>query len=271
MIRLAALLGLLSICSISIAQFNKIYSAPLNHTWFSCDQNKNIYAISEGKFLKYSPPYHSCISYDLQKEGLPSYIDIHNFNEIVLFFGNSGKILLLDSSLTPLMRPFFLDELGLYEISMIFASKDAGLWFYNYFNNTLTKLNKNFLPVVRALNLNTYFQQPNSPNFIATFEDKIYLNVPSNGILVLGPNGEYNTAIHLQGLMDFQVDGKIIYFYRDNIIYCFAIKTLKTKKIYIPFEPGIINAYFHQNQIILLKRDGFSIYHHEINPSENYN
>lgn len=269
MLRQFFLFGFLLICLPGIPQFNKIYSSQLNHSWFSCDPYKNIYAVSEAKFLKFSPPYDSCISYNLQKDGIPSFIDINNLNEIVLFFQNSRKVILLDSSLNELVRPFYLDELGMYEISMIFSSKDGGLWFYNYLNNCLTKLNKNFLPVIRAINLNPYFQSPNYPNFIVTLEDRIFINVPSNGILVIGQNGEYNTAIQLHGLIDFQVDSKIIYYYRDNIIYCFNFKTLKTKKIYIPYEPDILNAYFHEKQLILLKKDGFSIYHHEIIPSDN--
>jgi hypothetical protein len=271
MIRIISFFAILLICNHGFSQFQKLSSTPLKASWFNCDPSKNIYAVSEGKFIKYSPSYSSFISYDLQKDGNPSYIDINCSNEIVLFFQNSGKIILLDSTLNPVMRPFFLEELGIYEVSMVFAAKDGGLWFYNYLNNSLTKLNRNFMPVVRSVNLNTYFQSPNIPNFIATYEDKIYINVPSSGILVLGPNGEYNTAIPLQGLPDFQIDGKIIYYFRDYIIHCYNIKTLKTKKIYIPDETGIINTYFHRNQLIILKKDSFSLYNHSINPSDNYN
>jgi hypothetical protein len=166
-------------------------------------------------------------------------------------------------------RPFYLEELGMYEISMIFSSNDGGLWFYNYLQNSLIKLNKNFLPVIKPVSLNPYFQAPNCPNYISILEDKIYINVPSNGILVLGKNGEYLTAIQPRGLVDFQVDSKIVYFYRDGIIYCFNYKTLKTKKIYIPDEPNILNAWFYEKQIIVLKKDGFSVYQHEIEPSDN--
>jgi hypothetical protein len=271
MVRLFTLLGLLLVSIPGKTQFSEIYSTRLGYSWFNCDLNKNIFAINGTKFLKFAPPYESPVSYDLQKEGFPDFIDVSNVNEIVLHFQNPRKVILLDSALKELIRPFYLDEIGLYDVSMISASADGGLWFYNYLNNTLTKLNKDFMPVVRTLDLDKYFQAPNTPNFITTFENKIYLNVPSNGILVLGSNGDYITAIHIQGLEDFQIDGKIIYFYRDNIIYCFNIKTLKTNKIYVPNESGIINAYFQKNQLIVLKKDGFSVYHHEINPSQDLN
>ena len=269
MLRQLFLFGFLIICLPGIPQFKKISFTQLNHSWFNCDSYKNIYAISEGKFLKFSPPYTSSLNYNLQKDGVPSFIDINNLNKIVLFFQNSRKVILLDSSFNEIIRPFYLEELGIYDISMIFSSKDGGLWFYNYLNNNLTKLNENLIPVIHSVSLNPFFQPPTSPNFIIWFEDRIFMNIPSNGILVLNQNGKYHTAIQLQGLIDFQVDDNLIYYYRDNIIYCFNIKTLKTNKVYIPYEPNILNAYFYQNHIILLKKDGFTIYQHEINPSEN--
>ena len=256
-------------CFQGFTQFTKVYSCQLNHSWFGCDPYKNIYAVSESKFIKLSPPYTESQSYDLQKEGNPSFIDVNVPNEIVLYFEDYNKVILLDSSLNEIIRPFYLNELGMDEVSLIFATNDKGLWFYRNYNNSLTKLNKDFLPVIRSLSLNPWFQLPTEPNFVTSFENRIYVNVPSNGILVLGQNGEYRTAFQLPGLEDFQVSHDAIYFYRDNVIYCFNFKTLKTNKIYIPFETDILNAYFHDNQIIVLSRDGFSIYHHEIDPTEN--
>jgi hypothetical protein len=225
--------------------------------------------ISEGKFIKYPPPYDSAFHYDLPLDGLPGFIDTNNPYETILFFQNTGKVILLDSSLNELIRPFYLEEIGMYDVSMIFATRDKGLWFYNFINNSISKMDKKFSLINRSLSLNTYFQYPNHPNYIAEFEGKIYLNIPSNGILVLGANGEYQTAFHLPGLIDFQIDRKAVYFYRDNIIYCYNYKTLKFKRIYIPYESGILNAWFFEDQILVLKKDGFTVYNHNISPVDN--
>ncbi len=260
------LIGFVLICSAGFGQFEKSFSAPLNYSWFNCDPNKNIYAISDGSFLKLVPPYDSSYRYNIQNEGLPTQIDINNPNEIVLFFQNKNKIILLDSNLHEIIRPFYLEEIGIYDASMAFSTNDYGLWFYNNFNNSLSKLDKNFLLVNRSVNMNPYFEPPNTPNYVLVFENKIYLNVPSHGILILGPNGEYQTAMHLPGLIDFQIDRKAVYFYRDHIIYCYNYRSLKFKKIYIPYEPDILNAWFFDTQILVLKKDGFIIYDHNINP-----
>jgi hypothetical protein len=269
MLRQFFLFGFVLISLPGISQFTKGYSGQLNHSWFNCDEKKHIYAVSEGRFLKISPPYNKNLVYDLENVGTPSFIDINNSNQIVLYFQNTHKVILLDSMLNELIRPFYLDELGIYDISMIFASQDGGLWFYNNFNNTLTKLNKNFLPIIRSLNLNPYFQLPNCPSYVAIFQDKLYLNVPSNGILVIGQNGEYRTAFQLPGIIDFQIDEKALYFYRDYVIYCYNYKTLKIKKVYIPHEPDVLNAWFFKNQVLIVNRFGFTFYSHDINPIEN--
>lgn len=258
--------SLLLICSSTLAQFSEINSVKINHSWFTCDPYKNVYAISENKFLRSSPPYKIIKNFNLQKEGIPGYIDINNPNKIILFFQNTGRVILLDSGLNVIDRPFFLNEVGLDHISMIFSSKDAGLWFYNYLNNSFIKLDRDFLRVIPSVPLSDYFPSPNHPNFITLFQDLIYINIPTNGILILGPGGEYKTAVQLHGLIDFQTDGDFIYYYRDNIIYCLNIKSLKTRKIYLPSEQHTLNAWFYRNQVILLRKDGFTVYHHSINP-----
>ncbi len=268
MLRLILIIGFIAISAAGQSQFNKVVSKTINYAWFNCDANKTIYLVNNKKLFKYLPPYDSAVYYDFTMEGLPSYIDINNPNQIILFYENSYKLIILNSDLKEIERPFFLDELGLFDISMIFASTDKGLWFYNYVSNSLTKLNTGFMPLVRGLSLNPYFRPPHSPNFIATFTDKIYLNVPSYGILVINQNGSYLTAIQLQGLVDFQVDDEFIYYYRDNIIFCYQQKTLKTRRIYIPEEPETLNAWFYRDQIIVLTRNGFRVYDHKISPAE---
>ncbi len=268
MLRQLLFFALIMVSLPGMAQFEKVFDARMSHSWFTCDANRNVYAIIEGKFRKFSPPYSSSLSYNIEKEGLPSFIDVNFQNQIVLFFKQSNKIILLDSSLNEIMAPIYLEELGLFDISIVFAANDRGLWFYKPSANSLTKLNTDFLPVVRALSFNPYFLPPNHPNHIVTYAGKIYLNVPSNGILVLGQNGGYQTAYQLPGLADFQIDSKAVYFFRDEIIYCYDYRTLKTKKVYVPDEPGILNAWFFEDQIFVLTKEGFSIYKHAINPLE---
>jgi len=268
MFRLLLLLGFIPFCLNVTSQFEKVFSKNLSYSWYNCDSHKTVYAICGSKLFKYSPPYITEKIFDLEKDGLPSYIDVNNSNKIVLFYENSQKIILLDSALHKIERPFYLEELGLFEISMGFVSNDMGLWFYNYLNNSLTKLNSSFLPIMPSINLNPYFQLPHVPNYIVSSADKIYINVPSYGILVINQNGIYLTAIQLRGLVDFQVENDIVFHYSDNTIYCHQIKTLQTRRIYIPEEPNTLNAWYYRNQIIVFSKEGFSVYNHDISPTE---
>jgi hypothetical protein len=266
------LIPLLFLGTISgLAQYTKIYSEQANYRWFGCDRNENVFKVKDNKLSRYPKPYSDSLTYDLQNDGMPDYIDISDPGEIVLYYQSMHKVKLLDSSLHEIITPFYLDELGLYNISIIFPSVRNSLWFYNYSSNSLTKLNCDFIPVVKSLSLDQYFELPHKPNFVTTFGDKIYLNVPSNGILVMGPDGEYVTALHLPGLIDFQVAGNTVYYYSDNIIYCFNYKTLETRKVYIPYEEDIVNAWYFDNRIILLKKNGFSVWEHHYASEQNQN
>ena len=200
-------------------QFEKVSEVQLECTFLTSDPEMNIYAISEGFFLKYPPPYTRAYRYNLIKHGQPDNIDVYSGNRAVIYYQASRKLIILDDTLQEIIRPIYLEELGMDEISIVFSTEDYDLWFYNYFNNSLTKLNGNFVPVIRSVNLNKFFVYPKAPSFMVSFKNNIYINIPSSGVLVLDVNGNYKTGFVMPGIIDIQMDRDFICYFRDYIIY----------------------------------------------------
>ncbi len=233
------------IASPLFSQFEKVVEFDHDRTWFSSDYQGSIYFINDDSLVKIIPPYHHFFSYHFRTNEIPEYIDVSNPHQIVCYFRTNKQVILLDSVLNTVLRPFYLDEIGLYDIDAIVSSKDMGLWFYDGFTNRLTKLDKNFIPVIKPVDLNRYFSRPHKPSFLTEYTNSLYIDVPAVGILVLHANGHYKTAFNVEGIPDFQVLENSIYYYRDNIIYKMDMTTLKKSRIYLPAEPDILNAHYH--------------------------
>ena len=241
-----------SICTVPLfSQYEKTIEIETQASFFTTDYLGNLYYTDHDSLVKLVPPYHHFYSFRFRQNQMPDYIDVSNPSQLICLFRNDQHVILLDSTLKYLMRPFYLDEIGMYDIYAIVSSMDEGLWFYNINNNSLVKFNKNFIPVVRSVNLDPYFNSPHLPSFFTEYHNDLYIDVPSTGILVIDKNGNYKTAFNLPGVPDFQVLDSMIYFYRDNMINGINMADLKTVTTTLPPSQHVINAHVHPGYLIL--------------------
>ena len=256
------LLLIFTVCNLYslFSQFEKVTEVQIESSFFTSDPEKNIYAFSKGFLLKYPPPYTRAYSYDLGKHGQPDNIDVYSGHRVVIYYQASQKLIILNDTLEEIIRPLFLEELGMEEVSFVFTTEDNDLWFYNYSSNSLTKLNGNFVPVIRSVNLNKLFEYPKTPSFMVYYKNNIYINIPSTGVLILDVNGNYKTGLVMPGIIDFQMDGDFICYYRDNSIYRYNPMTHNNNQVNIPQIPEVINAHIYGDNLILFRTVGFSVY-----------
>lgn len=247
---------------IALAQFSKLSEINTSSDYFSVDNKNNIY-FTKGEYLYQSkPPYLTKSSYFLGKHDYNCFIDVSNSNQILLFFPEIQKIITLDSALKETARPLYLDEIGMLDISLISSSPKSGYWFYNQSNNSLTRLDDLYLPIVKAINLNSFFTYPKMPTYLCAQNDKVFLNIPSEGVLIMSDLGRFITMASLPGLIDFQVSGEDIIFYRDGHIHFYNIRKQHTKTIMLPNCPDVINALYSSTGIFLQTTEKIIIYDH---------
>ena len=262
------------LCSFALqafSQFGKIAEIDVQASFFTTDYKGNIYYIDHDSLVKLVPPYHHFYSFRFGKKEMPDFIDVSNPAQVLCLVRNTQKFFLLDSTMNLLLRPFYLDELGMHDIFAAVSSSDMGIWFYDMYTNSLVKLNKNFMPIVRSVRLDLYFSRPHLPSFFTDYHSDLYINIPSTGILVLDGNGTFKTAFNVTGLPDFQILDNDICYYRDHIITRMNMTTLKTKSITVPPEPGIINAHIHKDYLIVHTKQKIIVYSYDENtPPEPY-
>ncbi len=242
------------------SQYDRTVVIDVRTTFFTTDYQGNLYYTDHDSLVKLVPPYHHFYSFRFSGNTMPDLIDVSNPAQPVCLFRNQQQVIVLDSALKPVLRPFYLDELGMYDIFSIVSTGDMSLWFYNIYTNSLVKLSKNFIPEVRNVDLNPYFTSPRLPSFFTAYQNDLYIDVPSTGILVLNKEGGFKTAFNVEGIPDFQVLDHAIYYYRDNLLMEMNMTSLKTRAIQLPPEPGVINAHYHPDFLILQTLNHIIVY-----------
>ena len=228
--------------------------------FFTTDYLGNIYLVNNNILIKYWPEGDSCCSYSLGQHGKFFNADFSTPNQIIIYFQGTRKMIVLDEKFAEKIKPFYLDEIGMYEISHVISTADGGYWFYNPNYNSLLRMNSVFQPMMRAVVLDRLFSYPKTPVYFLNQEGYIYLNVPSNGILVLNQNGRYITAFDTPGILDFQLLGPYLYFYRDYFLMEYNTMDHSLKKIFLPTTDEIINVRCHNGRVLIHTPDGISIY-----------
>ncbi len=72
------------------------------------------------------------------------------------------------------------------------------------------------------------------PNFLLEYDNKVYLNNPSSGILIFDIYGTYYKTISVKKARCFQPIGDWVYFISDKKVKAYNVKTTEEKQFEMP-------------------------------------
>jgi hypothetical protein len=243
------------------AEYTLVNRVLTDYSMIASDAGANIYVISGDLLLKYPPESNTPQNCNLKKHGRPSWLNIDGTNRAVIYFNDNRKVIMLDSLLNESVKPFYLDEIGLFEASIAAGSSDNGLWFYNHAFNAIVKVSRDYGIALKPIELEKHFKYETLATWLVDDNNILYVNEPSSGIYLFnGRDGRFITFHNIHGIFDFQVIHENIYFFRDGYLHMYNQKSRKVYEIEIPFEEQTLNAHWHDQYLILFRNDGFSVY-----------
>ena len=98
-----------------------------------------------------------------------------------------------------------------------------------------------------------------SSNFMKEYNNTLYLNNPSTGILVFDQYGTYVKNIAILGLESFQVTEKGIFFRQNNKIKKYEFKSLDTFELPLP-DTNITGLAVDKNRLFVLTGKNVKLY-----------
>jgi hypothetical protein len=265
MFKLLFIFLLLSIGAINTklsAQFSLIYKISLNYSLVTSDNEANIYAVTDQYIYKYKPDNKSPELFSLKKFGAPpAWIDASHPKFLILYFVNLREVIILDSESMTIERQLLLDNTGFFDISLLTASVDNGLWFYNTSYNAILKVNQKNAISIKPIELNKFINPDYSITCMLDYNNILYVNAPPKGLYLFdGANGKLQTKFDLAGVFDFQVKEGNIIFFRDGILHKYQPSLHKISEIDVPSIPNAWNIHWQKDYFIVYHSDGFSFY-----------
>jgi hypothetical protein len=221
-----------------------------------CDSDYlgNFYFIHKDRITKFSSKLDTMFEQSFKVAGDLTSMDVGQSMKILLYAQDQNLIAYLDNTLTMNEGSISLGDKGLYMTELVTLSMlNNNIWIYNAENFALEKYNSNFKQVFKSDNLSQLLYQELIPNYLVESEDQLYLNNPTNGILIFDVYGTFLKTIPIKGISKIRVLDKKIFYIKDDFIHYYDEKTLNTDKFKLPVS-GI--DYFCVSSEYLVLYDG---------------
>lgn len=143
--------------------------------------------------------------------GNPSFTDVTNPFNILLFYKEYQQVVFLDRNLNKISE-YNLSDLGFSFINAICASNDNKVWVMDEYNAQLKKIDDQGKSIVESADLRMLLGKTITPQFMIERNNRVYLYDRDNGIFIFDNFGQYIQHIDLVNITGLQViDGNIFY------------------------------------------------------------
>lgn len=251
----------LYISTYSFAQstFKLIATIPVEADFFTTDKQGNIYIVKANELSKYNKTGKLLYKYSNKNLGNIDFVDASNMLRLLVFYKNFSQVVFLDNTLTLSAEPVSLDKMGFQLAQLICSSYNNGMWLYNQQNLELVRIDQTFSKTQQTGNLSLLLQIYLQPVYLLEYDNKVYLNNPSTGILIFDIYGTYYKTMPVKNIQSFQPVGDQIYYMADNQVKAYNIKTTEESQFEMP-ETEFQNFRIEIDVLILQTKQSINIY-----------
>ena len=164
-------------------------------TQLYADPNGIIYLVNGSKLSKLDSDGMFLRSYDDSFLGDITSVDVDNPMKIMVFYRESGKIVVLDDRLTPIVEPLDLFAHGYTAVTLAAYSTDNLIWLYDKSSRELVCMDFFFKERLRN-RLN--FSEFEPSQLLACQERVLLMNNPSDGIYLFDAFGTLVSRIPIE-------------------------------------------------------------------------
>jgi hypothetical protein len=239
--------------------WNRIYSIHYAADFFTTDNIGNSYLVKNDEIVKYNANGELLKKYSNKKLGKIFSVDASNALRIIVYYKDFSVIVILDSQLSQNGENISLESLGLEQSDLACSSFQNGIWLYNRQNAELVRLDEALQKVINTGNLNRLLGTELHPNFMMEYNGFVYLNNPTDGILIFDIYGTYFKTIPIKGLNSLQLRDLEVFYFEKKKLKDYNTKEFWTEEMALP-DSSTLSGRFEKGRYYLQFKDSVSVY-----------
>ncbi len=223
---------------------------------FKTDKQGNIYVINNNELKKYNNEGAFLNSFSTENNYKITSIDISNPLKIMLFIETSNNIIFLNQTLNKINNIFLYNH-DIYSPQLVCNSLRGGFYIYDNTEYNVFYISNNEKNQIKIDFFNNNFQ----PNFIQEDNNKLYLNYPDTGIVVLNNFFFEENFIPIKEIRNAQIKENNISFFdkKTSQIVIYNSKKKNVYKLKLPIKESD-DARIEQDLLFILKKKQIFIY-----------
>ncbi len=226
---------------------------------FSIDNVGNIYMSHKDVIVKLSPKLDTLFSGSL-KAISPQYIEASKNFRLMLFDKERGVVQFLDNTLTDISGVLDLYALDVVEPILVCESFNGdSFWILDAGAYTLLKVNQKMEVINQIDNLRFLSETKKRPSQMLEYNDRLYVLIPNESILVFDIFGTYLKTIPYSGTwMDVHGKNILSYTYPNYTLYTYPLMDQQAS-YFLPVK-SVLGYRFSQKKLYFHTKNGLMIY-----------
>ena len=218
----------------------------------------NIYVINDNEIVKYNVDGVLQKKFSTKRYGKIDFVDAMNPLKILVYYKDFQQILFLDNQLTASSNMISLESLGHEQSSLVCSSSNNSFWIYDKQNNELCRFDSELKSLVKTGNLKRILDVDMKPNYMQEHNNYVYLNCPSEGILVFDIYGTFYKTIPLKNLKEFNVVNGDVFYYDNHRLKQYQAQTFNTIEKQFT-DTLMLNVIWQNNKIYKIYKDSLVV------------
>ena len=251
---------LLSVIIIIVNNYRLTNAIPVKADFIASNHYGQVFICENNILKKYDDSARLISIFSNQQNGEISSIDLTDPYKLLLFYKDLNKISFLDDRMAIVGNSIELDDLQLYNVSIVCKSKQFAVWIYDDFNNRLIQYAYNPKGVITEINLDPL----NIQNVIFMRESGNYLFVNTGEqIFIFDYYGSFIKKIDIKLKSDFQVNNEHVVYFKTGVIISVNINDLKSDTLKLDFLSDVKNIQIENSRLYVQKSDSVLFYKKE--------
>ncbi len=218
------------------ASYKLVTKVPLNGGTFTTDNLQNLYVYESNVLKKYNSSGTLLYTHGDKFYGDITLVNAYDPMKVMVFYKDFPVILFLDNTLSQNGNLINPADVGYPLTQLACVSHDNGLWLFDGQNMQLVRFDVNLTQLQKTGNLNQLLGIQLNPSALWEYNNYVYLNDTTEGILMFDNFGTYYKTLPFKGIKHFEVRGDDMFYMQDHKIHVFHMKTITEDVIIQPDE-----------------------------------
>jgi len=209
---------------------------PINIDFFEVDVIGNLYFAKDAEIRKYNSNGELLNTYSDLSYGSVTTLDVSDAMNILVYYRDFNKIVMLDNKLSIKNSPIDLIDLGYAETNFACLSYNNGIWIFDPVGQELLRFNQLLENTDRTGNLSSLTSYSLNPVQIIERDNQLVLRDNENGIFVFDRYGGYIRRLPFFNFDDLFIRSNSWQMLRNDTNFIFNPITLNMDTIPLPYS-----------------------------------